>query len=330
MRTHPLSLSIVIAASSRTEKLSRTIQSLASCDFPSCYNKTVIVENGDSATLRHLSSTNTGIPNLQYIFRSRPGKTSALNAALRAIEDGLIFFTDDDITFHSDILNAYVHAAESAPKRAYFGGPHETPKNRVIPTHIKAYLPASAQDRIHNPVTKDRRFTGFMGFNWAAYAHDLRATGGFDPRLGPGSTLNSVGDETEMQIRLQESGCEPIFVPDARVEHRVSPATYTEEWILDRRYREALWPGWTLCAKHLASNKTHTPVWLYMNWITQGLRSIVARSFASDRRFIEAYQFAWHRGFLTGYTRAKRRDDLLLSVSAITGMNGRSKATSSL
>src|SRR3569623_2649032 len=79
-----------------------------------------------------------------------------------------------------------------------------------------------------------------MVTNWAAFAEDLVAAGGFDTRLGPGGTSGAAGQETEMQRRLLAGGARPMYVPSAVAWHYLHREFLEREWILKRSYKHAL------------------------------------------------------------------------------------------
>jgi len=105
------------------------------------------------------------------------------------------------------------------------------------------YLPPSVQgwglegiEHVNHP--------WFIGSNWAAFTEDIRRTGGFDENIGPGSRMNSVGEETDLQKRLYEAGLQKVFVPEAKVWHHVSAEQLSPQWVLHRTYRIGLSQGY--------------------------------------------------------------------------------------
>jgi hypothetical protein len=79
-----------------------------------------------------------------------------------------------------------------------------------------------------------------MGFNWAVYADEVKAAGGFDPRFGPGSPTGALGDETDLQRRLHARGARKVNVPEAIVAHAVPAERCTEAWALRRFYQQGV------------------------------------------------------------------------------------------
>ena len=145
---------------------------------------------------------------------------------------------------------------------------------------------------------------GSLGANWSAFASDLRAVGGFDPRFGPGAKTGSTGAETEMQRRLGRRGVAAYYVPEAVVRHRVAAECGTPEWVLRRIYRHGIewglrrgteWP-WTvaaLCGRLEAAGPCRLGGWL-------------ARSRSAERRFHARFLQAKWRGRLEGLRLARQ------------------------
>ena len=304
---------VVIAVSSGSDSLSATLESLASCAFPTEYQGTVLVENGPVASFSHFATAgHPGIPNLIYVHEPIPGKSRALNLAVDAARSGLLVFFDDDVRFSPTVLQAYATSAQTAERKAYFGGPHQVLCEARRPEWLLPYLPASATSRLEDTVAANPSFTGFMGFNWAAYAEDILRLGGFNVQLGPGSVLNSVGDETEMQGRLRAEGVRPVFVRDALVSHHVAAADCTPEWAIDRRYREGLWPGWTYYVDQHASSqtkpsltRTRVPLWMHRLSLKLNAKAVASLFQSPQEQFDRQYELAWHRGFVEGYRSAQ-------------------------
>lgn len=137
--------------------------------------------------------------NAKYLYTPRGNKSHALNRALEIIGEGLVFFTDDDVRVHPEVLVRYSKAAQGVGKGSYFGGPTNVDYQESPPDWLLPSLPASAVGWDQN---SDWHYA--LGFNWAAFVEDIRSCGGFDEERGPGS--GNVGQETDMQKRLDKSG----------------------------------------------------------------------------------------------------------------------------
>lgn len=167
----------------------------------------------------------------RYLHSERANKSAALNAALAGVsDDTLCVFFDDDVLVEPGTLAAYAEAGADVQGEAFLGGSALIEYEEAPPDWIRQFLPLSARGL---DVSTD--FPGwFLGFNWAAFAGDVRAVGGFDPEVGPGSATGARGQETDMQNRLKASGLVPIPVPEAVVTHYVPKSRSSPDWVVQR------------------------------------------------------------------------------------------------
>lgn len=232
------SLSIVLPTHGRPTLLDRTLASIARCELPASYEELIVIENGSHAGAKGLVA---GLPqrlNAQYMYEERANKSHALNQALETIDTGLVVFFDDDIRVAPNVLMEYDRAARNAKEGAYFGGPWDVRYETPPDDWIYPLLPPSTRSS-----KAPDEFSWFIGYNWAAFAADLRALGGFNPQYGPGSPLNATGQETEMQARMRQAGLKARPVPEACVTHHVPERMTTPQWILRRKFRDGVRRG---------------------------------------------------------------------------------------
>jgi GT2 family glycosyltransferase len=78
------------------------------------------------------------------------------------------------------------------------------------------------------------------GLNMAVRRDALLACGGFSLRLGPLGRRPSVGEESDLCLRLLARGWNIRYEPAAVVEHLVDPARLHPDWF----FRRAFWTGW--------------------------------------------------------------------------------------
>ncbi|MEX2574486.1 MAG: glycosyltransferase family 2 protein [Balneolaceae bacterium] len=228
-------ISVLIPTHSRPKILKRTLDSLAECDLPSCFREVVVVENGSRNGAEVLTDELPGRLNARYLHVDWANKSYALNSALATMGDGLIFFTDDDVRFAPGILMAYASAMEDFRSGVFFGGPVDVDRQAHPPGWMEPLLPWSV--RGYNLFTERMERGGYLGFNWAAYASDIREMGGFDPLYGPGSPIGASGQESDMQDRLFEAGYSEVDVMEAVVWHHVPEEHCNEKWLRNRFFR---------------------------------------------------------------------------------------------
>ena len=89
------------------------------------------------------------------------------------------------------------------------------------------------------------------GLNLAVRRDALLAVGGFNLRLGPRADRPSVGEESDLCLRLLARGHEIRYVPGAAVEHLVDPARLHPRWFFQR----AFWTGWSEAMVGLAHRR---------------------------------------------------------------------------
>jgi glycosyltransferase involved in cell wall biosynthesis len=233
---------VLLATAGRPVLLRRTLESLARCSKPGIYRETIVVENGKPSGAQDIvrSLASASVP-IRYLHVAPPNKSHALNVAIRDLaDDCLVYFTDDDIQFDGEVLERFAAAAAGITSGTYFGGPFEVDYERQPPSWLVKYLPWSAQGWMPDEHEIDLSKVFFLGFNWAAFAGDLRAAGMFDPTFGPGSAWKSVGQETDMQVQLRKHGCRPKFVAGAMVSHHVAADRSSLNWAVDRVYRNGV------------------------------------------------------------------------------------------
>jgi GT2 family glycosyltransferase len=236
------SLWVLIAAAGKPELLARTLTSLAAAEKPRSYRGTIVVENGPPYGVEAVVRKFPAEHRFAHRYVPEANKSHALNCALRDVE-GLVFMTDDDVRLDPRVLCAYDAAAAGSDSGCFYGGPVEIDAEHGLPPPwLRRYYPLTIVEPWSLPHEQPAvvyRAT-FMGTNWAAFASDLRAIGGFDTRLGPGGTTGAAGQETEAERRLLAQGCEPVYVPGAVAWHYLHREFLDRPWILKRAYRHAL------------------------------------------------------------------------------------------
>ena len=234
-------LTIVIPTHGRPTLLGRTLRSIALCDRPDGYAGCIVVENGPpSGAEAVVSDVAAEYPEagLRYLHHTQANKSAALNAALVDVpDDTLVVFFDDDVRVEPGVLTAYAEAQRAGH---YFGGATACDYEKPPPSWLLASLPLSARGFGGDEAA---RVPFFLGFNWAAFAGDVRAAGGFDPEFGPGAASGARGQESEAQKALRAIGVQPRFVPDARVWHYVPQERCSFTWAVRRKYAVGLMLG---------------------------------------------------------------------------------------
>lgn len=289
-------LTVVIPTHNRNSLLRRTLDSLAECERPTDYARTIVIENGGRHGAEQVCRDAADWLNVNYRYHEQGNKSAALNSVLPDVDDDLLVFFDDDVRLHPDVLTAYVKAA-ARYDNAFFGGPVDV--DYEVPPLEWVKLPPSAKGWSMPDGTTAIERPDFLGFNWAAHAADLRHHGEFNPAVGPGGTTGGRGQETDAQQRLIDAGVSARYVPNAMVWHFVPADRCSPKWSLRRAYQHGV--SWGLSQFEPAVTLFGYPRWTIPE-VLRRLGRALLYSFVKSRR--ERY-LAWHeyykwRGFMDG------------------------------
>jgi hypothetical protein len=293
---------VMIATSNRPDLLRRTLASLGKCEKPADYGETVVIENGSKSGTEEVVQNAAAWLRTRYLFESKPNKSAALNRGLAELGECLVFFTDDDARFHPSVLCAYNEASDRFGKGNFYGGPTQADYEIEPPVWLKQYLPPSARGWRLGEAVETVRKPDFLGFNWAAFASELKAVGGFDPNRGPGSPTGSVGQEKEMQQRLLKEELKAIYVPEALVWHYVPKERCSAKWVLKRGYQSGIQAGIEQFSPN--SDVSHLlgyPRWAVRQWIGKACAALLSITTQDPTlRFDALYQYKYFSGLLRG------------------------------
>jgi len=236
-------ITVVVPTHGRLGLLERTLSSLAGCRFPPAVRRVVVAENGICAAESLVRTFRARMP-VEYSYTDVANKSVTLNGVLRRSGNEFLLFFDDDVRLDPGTLLAYATEVGSRFQGAFYGGLCRVDYEEEPPGWLKSYLPPSAVgwslgDR-KEPLTRPDA----LGFNWGAFASDLRAAGGFDERRGPGTEAR--GQETEMQRRLLRRGVAGHYLPGAVVWHFVPKERCSPDWALSRRQQDGVRAGMDL------------------------------------------------------------------------------------
>ena len=239
-----LKAAIVIVSHDRCHLLERTLASLAEGDVPAEVAATLVVENGRQFGAERVVARADPRLHARYLFEPASSKSRALNRALEQLGDEFIIYLDDDVRVDPHTLRRYVDAAVANPHGFYFGGRTGVDYEQEPPPWLRPHLPASATGFSlgQSPLQVDRPC--FLGFNWAAFAADIRRVGGFPEHIGPGTSRGqTIGEESEVQRCLLASGMAGLYLPEAMVWHHVPKDRCTPTWVKKRCHTSGLVTG---------------------------------------------------------------------------------------
>lgn len=296
------SLFVLVPTHNRVSLLERTVDSLLACERPADRDvRVVVVENGTKAGTEELLRGKVSWLRPEYRYHAQPNKSEAQNLCVDEAGDSLVVFLDDDVRVTPGLLVEYAKAAGDRRSGAIFGGGMLIDYETAPPRWLADYLPPSARGwhpQTYAPVSKGMPFPGC---NWAAFAPDVRATGGFNPLFGPGGVNVGTGEDREMQAALTGRGCETVYVRDAIVWHYVPQDRCSTDWALQREFRNAIYKGFEMQAKGRAHHFAGVPIHLMLRAVIQSANALKARISGSERqRFVAMHALMTTRGMIRG------------------------------
>jgi len=296
---------VIIATAGPPITIADTLISISRCVRPGTFQGVTVVENGKKCGVDRICQRIAKEHQIEIESLHCPaaGKSNALNFALsRVPEKSLVILTDDDVSVCPEWLTCYQKAAEEAADRTFFGGPFRVAQQTPPPQWLVPYLPGSAKGWDPDPARFDCRRDLFVGFNWAAWAGDIKRIGGADPRFGAGSIIGANGQETQMQMQFFEAGFRSHLVTSAYVTHLVPESHCSPEFALQRIESVGVFNG---IRRSTAANKPTKISTHIKRWRERFLRMQCRRhkDYQSDLQdFLVHARHRRIRGFLRGQT----------------------------
>jgi GT2 family glycosyltransferase len=218
--------SLLICSRNRPQLLWETIESiLAGDEVPA---EMIIIDQSDVPD-PHLSAFQPEQAcAFRYLWSEQKGVSLGRNRAAAEATHSILAITDDDMlatpTWFGSIIRVLVK-----------NGTGNVVTGQVLTTEedeLLGYAPSTREDEqavvYEGRVNRDILFSGNMAINKATF----QEVGGFDTRLGPGTSFPAAEDN-DFAFRLLEAGCCIIYDPQAVLYHRA--------W---RSEKEFIWLHW--------------------------------------------------------------------------------------
>jgi len=251
-RSRAVKVSVILTALAYSNALERCLQRIrAQCDELGAELVLVVNDRQEAMAPSVRMRLDAIVDTL--LFEPTPGKSSALNTAIKACRGDVIAFSDDDALPASDWLRQLVEplmAEDRAPRLVGCGGP-------VFPVY-----PNGGPPRWYRQIIARTR-SSFLGPHQFLGAHerDYAPKGGspapfgancaylrsaliehpYPLELGPNRVTGiRGGEDTVVALQLIRSGCRLRYVPCARVYHPVDPERMRLEYVERGHYLQGI------------------------------------------------------------------------------------------
>ena len=234
-------ITVLIPTYNRAAMLRQTLEALTCVERTGIDCSIVIIDNNSSDNTAEVVKKYKAQLPLSYLKEPRPGKSCALNKALRECRlKDVIVFTDDDVTPTRNWLQEIVSSVTKSPGIAVFGGKVEPlfPDNKqpewTIPDWIMAF------GFSHHHYAEGEVFykppACPVGPNFWVRKLVFQTMSFFDETIGATPTNRIMGEETFFLMNLQQRGFRMLYHPDALVYHRILQEACTVQWLRRRAY----------------------------------------------------------------------------------------------
>ena len=209
-----MQVSIIICTRNRAEHLRPTLDSLAAVTVPADWSvELILVDNGSTDDTRPVmhSFTHPAL-HIRILQVNTPGKSKALNRAVKAANGKVLLFTDDDVRVPPQWIGGMCRPILCGEADAVAGGVElasSVQADWMNPQH-RSQLASTEQMSPQAP-------EHLIGANMAVGQHVFEIIPQFDPELGPGAL--GLGEDTLLGWQLQEAGFELVTAFDVAVEH---------------------------------------------------------------------------------------------------------------
>ena len=290
---------IIIPTCQRGALLERTLQCLVDADMPDCVKRVVVVENGKKEGAESKCEGFRDKLPLEYLYTPIGSKSAALNLVLESCDGEFVVFFDDDVRIDPGCIRAYADASAGKTGGEFYAGKCNIDYDVAPPEWLKHYLPYSAKGWSYGDEICDLPEPLALGFNWAAFADDLKKAGSFNSDIGPGRLI-SIGEETDLQKIMLENGVKGVYLPDGLVWHHVPADRCSLSWTLERNRRMGLLVGRKLAAAP-APKRLGKSFVAMAKVLGLGILANAGRAFLSDaKRFHYLQRRHWNLGILQG------------------------------
>jgi len=223
--------------------LQAALASLAKQSLGAERYRVIVVDNApeqiDSTSYLPQSSLN-----IRWLRAPAAGLSNARNLAASACMTPLIAFLDDDAVASAEWLATLVSAFEEFGEHVFAAGGRVNPlwlapRPPWLPDELLGHLSLIDWGG-ERRMLKSREW--IAGTNMAFRVANLDGIGGFSTKFGRcgGDELLLSNDESEVVARLKANGGEIAYVPEAVVQHRISPERLTQSWMRRRIVWQAI------------------------------------------------------------------------------------------
>lgn len=240
------------------------LQSLRQVDVPAGWRaELLLIDNASTdQTLQIISDYTHPAMAVRALKEPKPGKSNALNRAIQAAQGDVLLFTDDDVRFPANWLEAMSRPIVEKKADAVAG-------DVTLASHLdRPWMKPPHRSMLASTETiSNAAPSRLVGANMAIARSVFSTVPAFDPELGPGQL--GFEEETLLAYQMREANFKIVHVHEGAVEHHPSPDRLSTHSY--RAMAEKLGRSEGYLSYHWAHRQW--PVWkLYAGWIYHHVR----------------------------------------------------------
>ena len=234
--------SIIVCTYNRATSLAETLGALKQqATRPGRTWEVIVVDNNSSdPTSQVVEQWRVDWPQLRYEFEEQQGLSHARNRGIASARGEILLFTDDDVLPERDWLEAVLagmaeHAADASG--GYIAPIWEIPPPPWLTERFHGFLAIRMDDQ--GPYVITDKDSPPYGANMAFRRDVFAKVGPFDVNRGRKGAVLASGEDGEMFERVQGSGLTVVWLPDARVHHKVEAFRLKKRYFRRWRYQNS-------------------------------------------------------------------------------------------
>ena len=259
-----LRVSIIISTRDRAAAMGELLASIKNLHRLAELRPEIIVANNNSQdnTLAVVERAISELPtDVKVVNTTRPGKSAAINDALKLATGDYLAFLDDDVVVDHQWLATIQQFIDTGDYQVGQGriGLREPEANDPAVRVLVEKFRTIPQLQFNSEITEVHSLNGA---NFVIARDLLCKMGGLDERLGPG--VSGTSEDVDLARRLGRSGVRIRYVPGSVVYHRIDPERLNETYfeyihrrqgqsrllIKDRSYGAIFFDGAKACIQY--------------------------------------------------------------------------------
>lgn len=239
-----IDLSLVVCTYNRASMLDDLLSSFHSnLEFSGLNFELLVIDNHSSDNTRDIALKWENVPEmkLHYIFEPQQGSSNSRNRGISVAGGEWIWFVDDDIYFDANWLAGIANAIQLFPEASAIAG-------RILldfENEAPAWLPDMAMN--YYGLTRFGESSRLLGEN----EYPVSANAGFRRKIfgDIGNFRTDLGrkygsliswEETELTMRIKQSGGRIAYSHEALVHHRITRDRLTRRWLYRRVFADGI------------------------------------------------------------------------------------------